>query len=911
MDRSKRWLTNLTVLLALAGAPACGGSGSSGNDGNDPQATATAPAPTPTPTVRPTEPSPAPTTAASTPPGTPSTPTPTETPPTPTPTASGAARVSGLLVVRRDVDARAADALSPLAESEQKLFGPDFDRALSHADWELAGEEIRGETDADGRFAITDLPAGRYTMLVTKTVAGNLMSLAFPIVVGDDGALVLAEVAWGLVRSTSTYDGGGVEVVETFAPNGTRALWRDGRLTELSDGFRTFTDADGDGRFANDGCSLFPNLSLCEPDRGCSPGSACTCVSSCPFCEDCRATVCAPPVVCTDDRPCAPAPYSCGEDGGCAEPGHRCVCVPSCPECDDCALSACVPEPGDCTPAAIESIETTVPAELIVGQQGSAFAFARFSDGSSVDVTWLAAWSSSNQDAATIDAWGTIVAHAVGATSIGAAFAGVSSAARSLSVVERPTLLRIHVQNVDCYYPLGLPPGADGTARPAPAADAFLPPPICGQVVRIGSTLHFRAFGEFANGYSEDITDEVEWRVAPAEVATVDGGVFTALAEGTARLSAALGSVSSEESEIRVVAEATVLFLSIYPRNWGYPFLDGGPVRPAADAPCFECGYFFTALTGDEIPFGATAHYDTGEWEDVSARVAWRSSDAAVASIDAGGLMTALGAGETEIDAELEGVRSTPVGVRVVDEATLQSLYGYPEGTERVVAKGNQLFFHASGYYDVGFERDVTQTATWRSSNETVARFDAPGVLRGVGAGVTQVWAELDGQQSAPIEIEGYETGELDYCDATNVNRGLWSDDFNRVVLESDCDRYTAPGVVAIRYTVTETQPHGGIFDPCLDLYVLRGERPQPDTAVGCPGPDCVRVLREQGCGDPFLAAGAPERDDAVPKFQLRAFWDLKDEQGRTVAPGTYTILGRFYLYYDPIVSIAVEVLGE
>jgi hypothetical protein len=186
-----------------------------------------------------------------------------------------------------------------------------------------------------------------------------------------------------------------------------------------------------------------------------------------------------------------------------------------------------------------------------------------------------------------------------------------------------------------------------------------------------------------------------------------------------------------------------------------------------------------------------------------------------------------------------------------------------------------------------------------------VARFDAPGVLTGVGPGLTEVWAELpssvncDIVQSAHIVIEGYETSELEYCDATNVNRGLWSDDFNRVVLESDCAEYTPPDVVAIRYTVTETQPHGGIFDPCLDLYIMRGE-------------ERIRVLREEGCGDPFLAPGAPARDEeTVLKYQLRAFWDLKDELGQTVAPGTYTVFGRFYLYYDPIVTIDVQVLGE
>ena len=43
-------------------------------------------------------------------------------------------------------------------------------------------------------------------------------------------------------------------------------------------------------------------------------------------------------------------------------------------------------------------------------------------------------------------------------------------------------------------------------------------------------------------------------------------------------------------------------------------------------------------------------------------------------------------------------------------------------------------------------------------------------------------------------------------------------------------------------------------------------------------------------------------------RYQLKAFWDLKDSAGATVPAGEYEIRGRFYLYYDPVVSIRVTV---
>jgi hypothetical protein len=511
-----------------------------------------------------------------------------------------------------------------------------------------------------------------------------------------------------------------------------------------------------------------------------------------------------------------------------------------------------------------------------------------------MDVTGIVTWVSSQPSVAAISGWGHVTTAAVGETDITAGLGDLTSAPLALTVVERPTLRRIVLQNASCYYPY---PYADGTVRPVPPTmdGDILPPPSCEQVLRIGATLQIAAVGEFDTGYYEDLTDEVEWRVDPAEVGDVAVGLFTARAVGTAKVSAALNGIESDAIDVRVVDHATVVELSIYPMDRGY-LLPPGPIAEGEPVPCMGCGNFLmTLLRDDTVRFGATARYDTGEWEDVTASVTWHSSDPSVAAFDASGVLTAAGAGETSVDASLGDVASASATVRVVNEATLQSLYVYQDGPERVIAKGEQAVFHAAGYYDIGFDRDVTTEAAWRSSDETVGGFDSPGVFTGRAAGTVTVWAELDGQQSQPLTIEVFATSELDYCDPNAVNRATWSDDFNRVTLESDCAEYTAPDVVALRFSVTEMQRPGGIFDPCLDLYAYRGDT-------------LVRAIREEGCGDPFLAPNAPGRDEAALKYQLSAFWDLKDADGQTVPPGDYTIFGRFYLYYDPVVQLPIRV---
>lgn len=827
------------------------------------------------------------------------TPTRTPRPASPTPTPPPGQNVRGLIVLGDDVAAGPGDALgAPPAEWVGPPYSPAFDRSLSHADLVLRGlPGMTVATGPDGQFVLPGLPPGRYTVDITKTVGGNLIVSAIPIVVGDDGtAVITVEISRGGARTVIEYDDGGVAVREVHGAYGNRLVTRDGRVSELADGWRTFTDADGDGRFeGNTGC-LTGNLSVCQAgDRTCAEGATCQCAASCPFCEDCAGFVCAPPSI-------GGSPYACRGDGSCQRPGDRCVCVSSCPNCDDCVRQLCVPACGD---VELAGIDVNGPSPLIVGRKAYISATARLSDGSVMDVTQLVEWTLSNPAVATLDSWGYLDATAVGTTDITAALGNHVSPPFRLEVIERPPLRRIFVNNVNCYYPLGYGYEDDVTGIPSlpPERGDILPVPYCHQVVRIGATLQFAAVGEFGDGLEyQDITGEVAWSVDPASVGTIEKGLFTAVGEGQGSVVASLDGISSEPTRVRVVSRPTIVSLSIYADNYAHAAVDGGPVRPGSDgaAPdvwCPECGFGMTILRGDTVKFRATAQYDTGEWEDVTPRVSWRSSDATVASIDAGGVLTALAQGATRVDATLGELISNPVDVRVVNEATLTYLYAYPEGTDRVVARGEQLYFKAWGNYDVGISRDVTAEAAWQSSNDAIGAFDTPGVFTGRAAGIVQVWAELAGLRSEPFTIEVYATGALAYCDPAHVNRGVWEDAFNRVTLESDCAEYQPQGIVQLRYTVTERQPHGGIFDPCLDLYVYDGDRR-------------VRTLREEGCGEPFLAPGAPNADAAALKYQLLAFWDLKDERGQPVPPGVYTIYGRFYLYYDPIVQIDVVVLG-
>ena len=189
-------------------------------------------------------------------------------PPTATRTPVSSAAVAGLVVVDAQVGAGGGDGLAPLPPEQLPHHPTGFDRGLGGATWVVGDGAVRGETDGEGRFSVTGLTPGRHSLRFTKTVAGNLMEFVVPIVVGDDGAAaVLAEVSWGLVRATSDYVQDGAAMRAVFAPNGAHLISRAGQAVELSDGWRTLVDGDGDGRFDPQGCST--QLYACDERGGC------------------------------------------------------------------------------------------------------------------------------------------------------------------------------------------------------------------------------------------------------------------------------------------------------------------------------------------------------------------------------------------------------------------------------------------------------------------------------------------------------------------------------------------------------------------------------------------------------------------------------------------------------------------
>jgi hypothetical protein len=458
----------------------------------------------------------------------------------------------------------------------------------------------------------------------------------------------------------------------------------------------------------------------------------------------------------------------------------------------------------------------------------------------------------------------------------------------------------LRVDRASCEQAFGFYPevlaGAEADSMPAPSSPVNSP--FCSCTVGWADEVPLVALLSLG-GMETPVAGPVQWSVSDPSVAVISpDGVVTFLVPGDVEVWACLEDVCSEPYPLTGLENPQVVSLEIFP-DYFYPmplFEDIGMPAPGCLGCMFEAS--LRILAGDTANFFARGILETGSWVDLTTEVGWLSSEPAAATLDADGLLTAHAKGETDVSATYESLTSNTVAVEVLDEAVLQDLFIYKQSGNGVLKVGSIDQLHADAYYDPWMVRDVTAEVTWIVSDPAVAAVGPEGILTALAPGFFTVKAFYQGKVSMEIGLEIWDEIEMSYCDPAAPNRAFWSDEYNRVILESDCASYPAGGQVSVRYTIEENQPHEwGILDPCLDLVVL--------DAAG----EIVKTLRFEGCGDLPFALEAGAQADFDPIYQYSAVWDRTSDSGAPVAPGAYTIAGRFYIYYDPVVRLGITLV--
>ncbi len=138
--------------------------------------------------------------------------------------------------------------------------------------------------------------------------------------------------------------------------------------------------------------------------------------------------------------------------------------------------------------------------------------------------------------------------------------------------------------------------------------------------------------------------------------------------------------------------------------------------------------------------FTAIGQYADSSTADITASVAWDTSNHSIATINGTGLGTGVSSGTTQVSATLDGV----VGNTnlTVTNATLVAITVLPNSS--TLPTGINLQYTAQGIFSDASTVNITNQATWEVSDPTIATIDGTRLVTGVSPGITQIRASLN-----------------------------------------------------------------------------------------------------------------------------------------------------------------------
>jgi hypothetical protein len=260
--------------------------------------------------------------------------------------------------------------------------------------------------------------------------------------------------------------------------------------------------------------------------------------------------------------------------------------------------------------------------------------------------------------------------------------------------------------------------------------------------IQVNTTQTFTATAVYDNGTAAPVTGTATWNSSAPTVAVmsvggggrgggggggvVGGATATALAVGAATISATYveNGVTQTGTAALTVTDPPLKSIEITPTN---PFLS----------------------LNQNQPFVATAIYTDLSTRNVTTLAAWSSSNTTVALISSSGgtsgRATGLAIGTSTITAAYQGMSAfTTLTVQDKKVTTIQVTPTNPTAHLGI----NQAFV-ATAIYDNGTTGPVTGSATWTSSDATVASVGTTGVSAGVATpiktGTTTITASFQG----------------------------------------------------------------------------------------------------------------------------------------------------------------------
>ncbi|TGL63530.1 beta strand repeat-containing protein [Leptospira sarikeiensis] len=204
------------------------------------------------------------------------------------------------------------------------------------------------------------------------------------------------------------------------------------------------------------------------------------------------------------------------------------------------------------------------------------------------------------------------------------------------------------------------------------------------------------ATAAYSNGTHKDITADALWNSSDASVISMaSGGQATGMAVGSANI-----SITYENKTAQLSLAVT-----------------GAPIS-SITITCVN--------QTDSLPLGVTRQCSlTGNFADGSNQdltndpnTSWNTGSAAIATIDASGLVTPVATGTTTVRASYNSLNASNISL-TVSSASLVSIAVTP--TNKSLALGKTQQYTATGTYSDSSSQDITNSVTWNSSDTSVA----------------------------------------------------------------------------------------------------------------------------------------------------------------------------------------------
>ncbi|MCG9729879.1 Ig-like domain-containing protein [Shewanella sp. Isolate13] len=347
------------------------------------------------------------------------------------------------------------------------------------------------------------------------------------------------------------------------------------------------------------------------------------------------------------------------------------------------------------TPA--ELVELTVsPADASVaaGLDQAYQSFARFSDGSSKEVTLESSWQSSQTDIATVDSLGVAHTLLAGNTEIQASYKSLT--AKASLFVNEPILVDLQVTPVS-------------------------------STININESQKYIARAFYSDGYSNDVSTATTWTLADDAIAhVVPSGFSAGQVTGDAH-----GQTSVNAHYYGMDAQAQVIVSDL-------EYL-GVQVEPADTLVIVNKTTQLQAFAVYRNDSGSITQKEVTDLSD------WRTGDASKVSINDKGVAYGIEVGATDTFAIYQGVQGQ--GRINVYDSELVALTVTPDNLSAPI--GTKGRYKAVATYIDRPDEDVTELATWSSSQIDVVHIVTSGSNGGTATakavGMSEITAQLDG----------------------------------------------------------------------------------------------------------------------------------------------------------------------